>query len=174
MTKKRGLFVGRFQPYHNGHHNALLNALKEVDEIIIVVGSAAQSHTMQNPFTCGERIEMISRALKEKNVFEKCFIIPLEDVNQNELWVSKVMSYTPKFGEVFTNNPLVKQLFEARGLKVKKMVSNQKHIDGKMIREKMLKGNNCEEFIPKSILDYLQKINALERLNAIVEKEEKQ
>ena len=72
---KRGLFVGRFQPYHLGHHHALLNALKEVDEMVIVIGSSKESFQPENPFTAGERIEMASVALKEASVFEKCFFV---------------------------------------------------------------------------------------------------
>ena len=61
---KRGLIVGRFQPYHAGHHNSVKKILQEVDELVIVVGSSDNSHTVPNPFTAGERIEMISCCLK--------------------------------------------------------------------------------------------------------------
>ncbi|MEM2947357.1 MAG: adenylyltransferase/cytidyltransferase family protein, partial [Candidatus Bathyarchaeia archaeon] len=37
---KRGLFVGRFQPFHKGHLSVIEDILKEVDELVIVVGSA--------------------------------------------------------------------------------------------------------------------------------------
>ena len=67
---KRGLIVGRFQPYHIGHHNAIKKILAKVDELIIVIGSAKQSHEQSNPFTAGERIEMISEALKAEGINE--------------------------------------------------------------------------------------------------------
>ncbi|MEM1589096.1 MAG: adenylyltransferase/cytidyltransferase family protein, partial [Candidatus Bathyarchaeia archaeon] len=50
MTK-RGLFVGRFQPFHKGHLQAVKEILDEVDELVIVVGSAQYSHRIDNPFT---------------------------------------------------------------------------------------------------------------------------
>ncbi|MFB0514560.1 MAG: adenylyltransferase/cytidyltransferase family protein, partial [Candidatus Bathyarchaeia archaeon] len=37
---KRGLFVGRFQPIHKGHVKAISDILKQVDELVIVIGSA--------------------------------------------------------------------------------------------------------------------------------------
>ena len=59
----RGLYVGRFQPFHLGHLRAIKAVLKEVDEIVIVIGSAQYSHNSNNPFTAGERLVMIRRAL---------------------------------------------------------------------------------------------------------------
>ena len=51
-----GLLIGRFQPFHLGHLNAVEYALKNVDILWIVVGSADKSHEYRNPFTAGERI----------------------------------------------------------------------------------------------------------------------
>ena len=51
---KRGFYIGRFQPYHNGHQLVLERIATEADEIIIGVGSAQLSHTRDNPFTSGE------------------------------------------------------------------------------------------------------------------------
>jgi nicotinamide-nucleotide adenylyltransferase len=60
---KRGLYVGRFQPFHLGHLEAIENVLKEAEELVIVIGSAQYSHNINNPFTAGERLVMIRRAL---------------------------------------------------------------------------------------------------------------
>ena len=37
---KRGFYIGRFQPYHNGHQSVLEHIAGKVDEIIIGIGSA--------------------------------------------------------------------------------------------------------------------------------------
>jgi len=60
---KRGLYVGRFQPFHLGHLSAVKSVLKDVEELVIVIGSAQYSHTTANPFTAGERLIMIRKAL---------------------------------------------------------------------------------------------------------------
>lgn len=171
---KRGLFVGRFQPYHLGHHNALLNALREVDEMVIVVGSARESFQPQNPFTAGERIEMISAALKEDGLFGKCYIIAVDDISEYALWTQRIKSYSPRFEVVFTNNPLVKELFEAEGYTVKKLVSNSKHIDSTKVREKILNGESIAGIVPKSVEGFLKKIDAQKRIKSILEDEVKQ
>ena len=68
----RGLYIGRFQPYHLGHQAVLEKIAKEVEEIVIVIGSAQESHTPENPFTGGERMEMIYAALGESDLRERC------------------------------------------------------------------------------------------------------
>ena len=64
----RALFVGRFQPFHYGHQYAIEKILQECDELVLVVGSAQMSHQHDNPFTAGERIEMIRAALNSSGI----------------------------------------------------------------------------------------------------------
>jgi len=63
MAISRGILVGRFQPFHLGHLSAVRDASREVDELVIVIGSSQKSHEFRNPFTAGERIEMIRETL---------------------------------------------------------------------------------------------------------------
>ena len=65
---KRGVYVGRFQPLHNGHLTDIKAASKEVDELAIGIGSSQEDHTAQNPFTTTERMEMISLTLKKEGI----------------------------------------------------------------------------------------------------------
>ena len=65
---KRGLFIGRFQPFHLGHLQDIINALKEVDELVIGIGSSNEKHTKYNPFSVEERIEMIDLVLPNNNI----------------------------------------------------------------------------------------------------------
>ncbi|HIQ38838.1 MAG TPA: nicotinamide-nucleotide adenylyltransferase, partial [Methanothermococcus okinawensis] len=56
----RGFLIGRWQPFHKGHLSIIEEISKEVDELIIGIGSAQKSHTLNDPFTAGERIMMIT------------------------------------------------------------------------------------------------------------------
>ena len=38
VKEKRALYIGRFQPYHRGHHAVIREIASEVDEIIICIG----------------------------------------------------------------------------------------------------------------------------------------
>ena len=116
MNMKRGFYIGRFQPYHNGHQSVLEHIAGKVDEIIIGVGSAQLSHQMDNPFTAGERVLMITRSLNHLGC--PFYVIPIEDIQRNALWVAHVRSMAPPFDICYSSNPLVVQLFREAAVKV--------------------------------------------------------
>jgi nicotinamide-nucleotide adenylyltransferase len=94
----RGLYVGRFQPFQLGHLEAIKRILEEVEELVVVIGSAQYSHNHANPFTAGERLVMIRNALEEAKIdFARVWVVPVPDVHLHMMWVSAVEGYTPKF-----------------------------------------------------------------------------
>jgi len=100
-----------------GHHEVLKQIVNEVDEIIVGIGSAQKSHEIENPFTAGERVLMVSSALMEFDI--KHYVIPIEDIQRNSLWVSHVKSMVPPFDIAYTNNSLVIELLREAGIEVK-------------------------------------------------------
>jgi nicotinamide-nucleotide adenylyltransferase len=113
----RGLFIGRFQPFHVGHLESVKRLAAQHDELVVGIGSANVSHTPTNPFTAGERMEMIRGALAEAGV-ANAVVVPIPDVGRNALWVSHVASLVPRFSVCHTNNPLPARLFSEAGYKV--------------------------------------------------------
>ena len=89
----RGLYIGRFQPYHLGHQAVIHKIVEEVDEVVIAIGSAQVSHTPENPFTAGERMTMIYGALEDLR--DRCYIIPLQDVDRNAVWATRPAAAKP-------------------------------------------------------------------------------
>ena len=162
----RGLYVGRFQPFHKGHLKAIDFILNEVDELVIVIGSAQYSHKINNPFTAGERLVMISSALKESSIdLSRVWIVPVPDVHLHMLWVSALEGYTPHFGVVFSNEPLTRRLFMEAGYKVKKIRFFERRLyTSTLIREKMIEGDDWKDLVPKSIETFLQEIDGINRL----------
>lgn len=163
---KRGILIGRFQPPHLGHTEIAKQILKEVDELIVGIGSAQKSHTFENPFTAGERILMISKALTEAGVnLSRVHVIPIPDVDNHAIWVSHVISLSPPFSIVYSGNPLVKRLFKEAGFEVKTPPPfKRKEYWGTEIRDRMIKGKNWERLVPKSVLEVMKEIKAVERL----------
>lgn len=163
---KRGLFVGRFQPFHMGHLNVVKEVLKEVDELVIAVGSAQYSHRISNPFTTGERLVMIRKALEEAEIdLGRIWIVPVPDVHIHRVWVSAVEGYTPRFDIVYSNEPLTRRLFIEAGYEVKPIrFYKRKAYSATEIRERMLKGGNWEELVPKSVAKFIKEIGGVERL----------
>lgn len=168
----RGLLIGRYQPFHKGHLEVLREALSRCDELIVGIGSAQESHTIENPFTVGERIEMIRRCLGKKDL-ARTIIVPISDINRYAIWVSHVRSQVPPFQVVFTNNPLTRSLFEEKGFKVlsTKMYDREKY-SGTKIRELMMKRGRWADLVPKQIVPYLRKLDANNRLLAATIKDE--
>jgi len=172
MKTRRGLFLGRFQPYHNGHHAVIKQIFenKEIDELIIAIGSAQESHTLQDPFTAGERIMMITKALEDLKPPITTYVLPIEDIARNSLYVAHVRSLTPPFEIVYSNNPLVQQLFEERGITVRALPYVERaQWDGTRIRELMLRGDQWKLYVPPAVAAVIEEIKGVERLRRICE-----
>jgi len=167
---KRGLFVGRFQPFHKGHLMAIGDILKKVDEIIIVVGSAQYSHRIDNPFTAGERVTMIREALDEAKIeLFRYWIVPVPDIHVHMLWVAEVMGFTPKFDIIYSNESLTRRLFIEGGFKVDPVPFHEREkYSSTVIRERMVNHQNWEELVPKSVAQFIKKIDGVKRLQDLV------
>jgi nicotinamide-nucleotide adenylyltransferase len=163
---KRGLYVGRFQPFHLGHLSAVKIILEDVEELVIVVGSAQYSHTTANPFTAGERLMMIRLALVEANLnCSRVWIVPVPDVHLHMLWVAALEGYTPKFDIVYSNEPLTRRLFTEAGYKVKEIrFFERKVYSSTDIRAKMIKGEDWIKLVPKSVAAFIIEIDGVNRL----------
>lgn len=171
---KRGLFVGRFQPVHLGHSMAIKKILdEEVEEVVIVIGSAQYSHETRNPFTAGERVYMVKLALQEVGAnLSKCYLIPVPDVDMHSCWVSVVLSYVPKFDVVYTNDPLTRRLFIEAGYKVMSVPYIRREVyNATEVRRRMISNQNWQELLPRSVARYITEIGGVERLKSLLEKD---
>ena len=163
---KRGFYIGRFQPYHNGHQSVLEHIAHEVDEIVIGIGSAQLSHLTDNPFTAGERVLMITRALS--SLGRPFYVIPIEDIQRNALWVAHVRSMTPPFDLCYSSNPLVMQLFKEAGIRVQSPEMYEREIlSGTEIRRRMLKDEPWKNLVPPEVIQVLNEIDGVGRLRQI-------
>ena len=162
----RGLYVGRFQPFHLGHLSVVKKILEEVDEIVIVIGSAQYSHNMDNPFTAGERLVMIRRALEEAEIeLKRVWVVPVPDVHLHMMWVAEVEGYTPEFDIVYSNEPLTRRLFTEAGHKVKAMPFYDREVySSTLIREKMVEDKNWKKLVPKTVAFFVREIDGTSRL----------
>ncbi len=166
---KRALFIGRFQPFHHGHQFAVKKLLKKYPEVVLVIGSSEDSYTTENPFTCGERIEMI-RLCFTKSEIAKLVIVPVPDVNDNRIWVDHMLMHIPPVDDVYSNNQLVKMLFSKHGILVKTMpFFDRGPKEGTNIRKMMSEDDGSwVKHIPPKTAEYLESIDGVERMKKIV------
>lgn len=164
----RALYIGRFQPYHLGHQAVIEKIAEEVEEIVIVIGSAQDSHTPENPFTGGERMEMIYASLRECSLCHRCYVTPLQDVQRNSIWVSHLQSMVPGFDLAYSNNPLVVQLFTEAGIAVKKPPLYQRELySGTAIRRLMRVGGDWTGLVPGAVAAFIRERGGVERLISV-------
>ena len=166
---KLGVFVGRFQPFHNGHLEVIKMIVKEVDELVLIVGSSQYSHRLDNPFTAGKRITMIRKALEETGIqLSRIWIIPVPDVHQHALWVSQIVGHCPKFDVIYSNEPLTSRLFTEAGFKVKPLPFIKRRVYmATEIRKRMLNGENWKELVPNSVANFIEDIEGDTRLREL-------
>ena len=65
---KTGLFVGRFQPFHDGHRKCIEKILESCDRCIVMMRETEP--TEKNPFDLEKRKAMIRSAFPDETVVE--------------------------------------------------------------------------------------------------------
>jgi nicotinamide-nucleotide adenylyltransferase len=165
--------VGRFQPFHYGHLAAVRYALKKVQYLYVVVGSAQRSHERDNPFTAGERIMMIKSALDGNGVDpSRWMAIPIADADSHALWVSSIESMVPKFDAVFTNDALTFLLFKEEGIEVKSVpYLDRKHYSATNVRDRILERKDWESLVPPQVAKLVKKFGGVERVRSLIRKD---
>jgi len=140
--------------------------LDEVDELVLVVGSAQYSHDVDNPFTAGERLVMIREALLDEKVdLRRVWLVPVPDVHLHMMWVAALTGYTPRFVAVYSNEPLTRRLFTEAGYKVSNIpLYDRKIYSSTEIRQRMVKDEAWEKCVPKKVATFIKQIDGVNRL----------
>jgi nicotinamide-nucleotide adenylyltransferase len=168
-----GLFVGRFQPFHNGHLEAVKYALRKIDYLYIVVGSAQKSHERDNPFTAGERIMMIKAALNEAGVdANRWMLIPVQDADSHSVWTATLRSTVPKFDIVFSNDTLTIRLLKEEGTNVIPIpYLNRKEYSATNVRARILERKDWETLVPPAVDRIVKELDGVGRVRSMISKD---
>lgn len=170
MAVARGILVGRFQPFHLGHLSAVRDSSREVDELIIVVGSSQRSHEFRNPFTAGERIEMIRETLiAEQEIDEhRIMVIPVPDTDIHYLWTYQLDLLVPRYDRVYTNDPFTKYLFAERGIKVvQPRLHKRRDLSATQIRRRMVMDRDWQSLVSHTTAEFIATINGVKRIKSL-------
>jgi len=162
---KTGLFVGRFQPFHNGHYNAIHEALLRVDELIIGIGSAQKHGELPNPFTFDERMRMICSSIEDKD--DRIYVTSIPDFNNYIKWIDYVVSEF-EFDVILTGSKLVKTLADNKKIPVI-WITRPDDISATIVRQKLIDCEPIEDLVPSGTLMVLGEIGAYERMKEINE-----
>ncbi len=85
------VYIGRFQPFHNGHLAVVKEALKHCDRLLILVGSANASLSLRNPFSYAQRHRMIVDSILDNTDAGLVDVLPLNDYTyRDDRWMTAV------------------------------------------------------------------------------------
>lgn len=101
-------FIGRFQPFHNGHAAIITEALKKAKRVLVIIGSHDQPRSVRNPFTTSERMAMIAATFPAEVAEGRLLMVGQVDHPYNEdRWRAEVQSavYTAA-NNPFTPDPI--------------------------------------------------------------------
>lgn len=155
LQTKTGIFIGRFQPAHQGHIHALGIASSQVDKLYIFIGSANVCRSIKNPWTFQERSNML-RAKLHANRITNFEIIPLNDYRYSDTqWMSDVratiehynMGSPILFGHIKDGNDYLKWFPELKF----KSIEAQYKINATQIRKEMFESNDPD--MPETVKD---------------------
>ena len=180
-TITRGLMIGRFQPFHNGHLYLAKQILKECDELIIAIGSAQFNYIYKDPFTAGERVLMIHAALSSETKdidLTKCYIIPIVNDENNARWFGHLKSMVPPFHVLYTGNEFVIGL-ASREVQIRKpSFLKKEEYNGTNIRKQIatmqqqnnqqLQQQNWKDLVPNAVYTIIEEIDGFKRIEMLL------
>lgn len=175
---KKGMVLGRFQIFHNGHKRYLLEAMKYCDYIIIGITNPDPSRMKRtevalhrneessNPMTYYERMKMIQKVCEELQIpTENYDIVPAPlDIPEN------LKYYVPNdiliMITVHDNWSLEKKRrLEVQGYDVKVLFEEygMEKLSSTYIRKLISEGKEYSSYVPDSVHQYLSSLSCFQK-----------
>lgn len=170
---KYGLFLGRFQPLHNGHQH-IIDKIKS-DELtpIIIIGSTQEERTTKNPYNQFERLKMVQLLypniqvilLDDADCWDEWFTAlywsvkdhVTKDLSEVTIYLHEKLEDLQDFtfrGVDYTNESYCK-LYEIAGIHTTKLPISDIQIRAKSIRED-LEGN--KQYLDPKVYNYIKEL----------------
>ena len=162
-----GLLIGRFQPFHLGHLEALQFALSKVDKLWIGLGSSNKSIGKNNPFSAEERKKMILSSIDD-SMKNKITIYFIPDVDNHVKWIKKIDTIVPKFDIVFSNDPLTEHLYSKRTVQIISIpFLKRDQLSGTRIRNLIKSDQKWDDLVPSETKLILENLDLKNRLKIL-------
>lgn len=159
-----GLLIGRFQPFHLGHLEALRFALSRVDRLWVGLGSSNRPRQRSNPFSAEERRQMILSSV-DGPTRQRIGIFFIPDLDDHQKWVEMIGAIVPKFDVVFTNDDLTRHIYSRRRVEVVPIpFVDRGSLSGTNIRGLIAGGRKWEHLVPAGTKNFLASVGAGDRL----------
>ncbi len=162
-----GLLIGRFQPFHLGHLEALQFALSKVDKLWLGLGSSNKSMEKTNPFSVEERKQMIISSIDD-SIKNKISIYPIPDLDNHVKWIENIDTIVPDYQIVFSNDPMTEHLYSKRNVNVMTIpFFKRDQLSGTRLRDLIKSDQKWDDLVPEGTKLLLQKFDAKNRLKIL-------
>ena len=163
----QGLLIGRFQPFHLGHLDAIKFALSKVDNLWVGLGSSNKPLQKNNPFSADERRKMIESSIDEETS-KRIKIFDIPDLENHARWIENIDTIVPKYEIVFSNDELTQHLYSKRGTLIESIPFLKRDtLSGTNIRDMILADQKWEDLVPKGTKTILDSLDAKSRLSSL-------
>ncbi len=162
----KAFFIGRFQPFHNGHLASIRYAAQNNDVVYIGIGSTNAPVSKHNPFTKEERELMIRNSLSSVKNYE---IYSIPDIGDNHSWVKHTESIVPPFDVIYSGSPLIRKLFRDKNYVVREVPFNS-GTSGTQIREKIYARESWENLVPPGTENVIKQIDGVNRITYLIDR----
>jgi nicotinamide-nucleotide adenylyltransferase len=111
---------------------------------------------------------MVTKSVSEFDI--PTYVVPIEDLERNSVWVSHVQSMSPSFDVAFSNNPLVIRLFEEAGVEVRQSpMFHREVLEGTELRERMIDSGDWESLVPDPAAAVIRECGGAERIQQVTD-----
>ena len=158
-----GVYWGRFNPPHKGHLFIIKTLIKEVDTLIIAIGSAEIKNTKRNPFDGNERKIMMKVYLKENKLpIRRIKIITDPDGKSFSSGIKNLFRLCGKFDVIYTDKKTIIDLISNK-VKIKK-IKRKVRVSSTQIRDAIAKDKSWENLTGISVVKTIKGLNGINRI----------
>ena len=155
---KEVVFVGRFQPFHNGHLEAIKWILAQTKGVRIVIGSMQEFEQADNPLGYADRKRILELALAEAGM-KNCAIFGLPDFYNDAAWTQKMLEITGlKAGKtvLVSLNDWAKSCAAKIGIEAAGQPVFCDNLSATQVRQTIAAGSEWKSLVPPAVFDYLE------------------
>jgi len=152
------VFVGRFQPLHNGHLEVIKWISRQAKEFFIVIGSMQESGTAANPLDFKERKEIIEKTLAASGV-KNFKIFGLPDFLNDVAWgkkLAEILNNPPDKLVLVTRNDWSAACARKTAIKVAGHSIFGQGLTATQVRQSIAAAMPWKEMVPPVVSEFLQ------------------
>ncbi|MEU9282312.1 adenylyltransferase/cytidyltransferase family protein [Streptomyces sp. NPDC048341] len=158
------VFPGRFQPFHNGHAAGLTHAASNYERVVVAISNAHVSHTASDPFTGGERYEMIAAWARALSIWDRLDVIPVPVDDEPTAWVATIRAIAPGFGCVYTRSAWTRALFDYWGFPNSDSLIQGHSLSASEVRASMAAGGAWRSLVPLPVAEIIEACGGVSRV----------